>query len=408
MSLTALLALPVALANPEIAVLGLHEPGRTEEEVQSRTTALLDALGKLGKDVVVIGPDEVARRLAGKEDLVLNDLYLGPGIRQLDEGRLYYDDGEFDKAIESLQKAVQSIKEGMAGARSNKDLLDALLLLGQTHLVNGDEDGARRAFAELAIMDPGLEPDPNRLGESATQSFTEVRDAVLRRGSWPLVIDSAESDLDVYVDGRRIGHPNAGGIPLPPGEHSVLVLASEGRRDFEKVSVGPNKPNLFRPDLEKRLHMETATDEKGRSRQTRALYRAIGEYIQADFVLVAGDNGVETGLQLFATRNRNFSRVVLTGTDPSSDVAELLSFVTPSGDLRSDSVRMEVLPLDVTANPVLTDLLLDPQPGLVRTGPRWYVWTGAGLALAGGTAGVVTVLTTRSEDRGTIVVGPMP
>ena len=121
----------------------------------------------------------------------------------------------------------------------------------------------------------------------------------------------------------------------------------------------------------------------------------------------------------------NFSKAVTAQGygDPVGSLLDLVpvlaGYVSEQGTLRADRVSPRVIGLDVSANPLLASMLLDPEPivetvTVTRKTP-WFVWAGVASLAAGG-AGTAAYLLTRGSNpgddpqtvTGVIVVGPMP
>jgi hypothetical protein len=212
---------------------------------------------------------------------------------------------------------------------------------------------------------------------------------------------------------------------LPAGRHAILVVSPSGNRRFGQITVqaGGRTPayvQLQRPALE-----APSTDTRDRSQQIEDLYRALGEHLEVDAILLAGiDERGSMALQLYAPRSRVFSRAVLSqpGDDPVSAATTLAPMLaaalTVGGGLAGDQASPQVLSLDVGANPVLAEILLGPGLPIALPTPasaprpwpgRRAVWTAAGFLGAGAViAGGVWLATSLSHDAGTISVGPIP
>jgi hypothetical protein len=149
------------------------------------------------------------------------------------------------------------------------------------------------------------------------------------------------------------------------------------------------------------------------------MYRSLGRNSDR-LVLLSGDiGGGKVGVQLFEPRTGNFSKPLTdeAGQDPGNTIVDLLpalaGYVGDQGTLRSDRVTSQPIPLDMSTNPVLARMLLDPAP-LVETRTvvqkvPWYVWAGGG-ALIVGSAVVVGVIaaggggSTEQPQGGTVVI----
>ena len=421
----------VALAGadtPEIAVVGVHVEGLDEQSAREAAARVALALTQTGR-MSPVEPDVVRERLAGREAVIVEAAFLGPGRRALDEGRILYERAEFDDAITALKGGVALLEEALPATTDNRLLIDALLMQGLTHFSVGDEEPARAAFERVALLDPTRRLDPVNYSGPTVEFFDQARAAVEARGVGALEV-TGEDGAQVYVDGRARGQVPVRVEGLPAGSHSVLVVGTEGRRAFEQIEVAQTRVASVQPALVAGLWVAAGTTDEAAARQTEQLYEALGAYVDAELVLVAGQSGPgEVAVQLYEPRTGNFSKVFrASGDDPVADLADgvvgLAGFLDDGGALRTDKVFGRAAPLDIGTNGLLLDMLLDPQPagrqGAVDPvagqddggrGVPWYLWAGVGAVAAGGAATTAILLTSGEagpSDAGTITVGPMP
>jgi tetratricopeptide (TPR) repeat protein len=403
---------------PEVALVGLHVEGVGSDQALQAIAAIERSLEDSGK-VTVLPPDEVARRIDGREQIIVSDAFLGPARALLDEGRVLYERASPDQAIPVLEEAVQAFNATMAYTTENRSLIEALLLLGFAHMVMGDEDTARRAFGRVVLMDPGRVLDEVNYAPRIVNFYGQVRAEVLAAGFGSIEVLTPLPGAEVYVDGRRVGVTPMVAEDLPVGRHFLAVIGSDGYRSFGVVEIQPDHRGTARVGLDDRDLARPDDSDRGRARQTEQLYRSLGQYLETDAILLAGiDETGELGLQLYACHTGAFSKVLHTspGSAPYEAAADLApamaGYLTPSGDLRSDRISPSVLALDVSSNDLLAELLLNPEPKweVVEVGggkTRWYLWAGAGVLAAGGATATTLALTAGAEDRGnqgTIVV----
>ncbi len=401
---------------PEVALVGLHTEGFTASQASQALDSLAASLEATGR-VTVIGPGEVARRIDGRERIIVSDAFLGPARDLLDEGRVLYERADPAQAIPILEDAVQAFNATMAYTTENRSLIEALLLLGFAHIVTGEEDTARKAFGRVVQLDPHRELDAINYAPRIVGFYAEVREQVLARGFGSIEVLTELPGAEVWVDGRRVGLTPMVVDDLPVGRHFLAVVGTGGYRSFGLVEIEAGGRNVARVGLDDRTLAEPERSDRGRSRQTEQLYRSLAEHLQADAILLGGvDESGELGMQLYALHTGSFSKVLHTDPmgDPYGSAADLApamaAYLTASGDLRPDRVSPKVLALDVGANDLLADLLLDPRPKweVVQEGgkSRWYLWAGAGVLAAGGATAVTLALTTGGAggDDGTIII----
>lgn len=409
----------VALAAklPEVAVVGLHIEGMDEAQAQAAADDIGEALERT-QVMTYIEPQHASAKLQGREQLVLTDMALGDALSWLEEGRVLYGRAEPDEAIPLVQDAVRGLEDGIPATGATSELLDAYLLLALAQTGMGDMDAARSAFREVVTLDPTRELDPISYPPDVIDAYVAVREQVLEAGTGTLRVQVDGEAVEVLVDGRSVGQAPVAVNELPVGVHHVYATSEGGLRAYRRVEVVPGA-NDVSLSLSRTI-AETADSTSGRARQTESLYRAIGAYSQTPLVLLGGEVGEDqVAVLLYSSRSGNFSQALVAprGTDPARSITDLIpalgSYVTETGDIRSDRVAISAPPMDVASNALLTQILLDPnedvQVQYIETGPKWYVWAAmGGVAAAGAGVGVWALLRdpggTEPVDDGTITV----
>lgn len=407
-------------AEPRVYVVGLHLPdavGNAPADAAEDLTRALDGTGK----VDALAPAETSRVIAGREPLILDAYALGPGQARLAEGKVLYDRAQPDQAIQTLEDAADQLAAGLAVSTDVRALHEALMLLGVSYVGLGDEDAARVAFRRSAILDPSRELDAVNYSPSVVELFDDVRASVTRDAPGRLSV-TASLDAEVYVDGKDRGPVSDAPLTLVPGTHYVLVRAPSGASHFETVVLKPGGTASIDAMLSQRTVGIAETSNAGRVRQTRELYKAVGQYAPGGLVVFGGvtSNG-QVALQLYSPASGNFSKILTAdaGDDAAGAVTDLVpalvGYIGDNGDIRTDRVSAQVCALDVGANDVLAGLLYDPPkaagPTAERRGPKWYVWAGLGAVVAGGGAAATAVALTSGDSggpEGTVTFGPIP
>ena len=113
----------------EVAIVSAHLSSLNDEQAQSLANALVETVSQLD-NLDPVSPGEFRARILGREALIVEGIFLAPGRRALDEGRVLYDRGELESALPVLESAVETLQSGLAGSGDSKDLIDALLLRG--------------------------------------------------------------------------------------------------------------------------------------------------------------------------------------------------------------------------------------------------------------------------------------
>ena len=404
----------------EVAVVGAHIPGQGDAAAQELAAALEAALADL-RNVEPVEAGLVRSRMSGREGLVVEGVFLTPGRRALEEGRVLYERADFESAITVLEEASAALRDGLAGAGESRDLIEALLLLGLANAAFAEEDAAREAFAQVVVLEPQRQLDRFNYPPKFVNLFNEVREEVLAGPRAELALKTPDDTTRIMLDGRLV--ERSGGVTrigeLVPGDHYLLVESAGGRRSFEVVSVGDADRRTEKAvSPSQRIIAPAVETDAARMEQTALLYRSLGEHAETELLLLAGSVGPDqVGVQLYEPRTGNFSRVSAE-TVKRGNVAAALKVATlaldtyvEDGILRVEFVEVDAAPLDINANPLLSSMLLDPEPIVEkiveRRGAPWYVWAGVSAVAAGGAAGAVLLLTgddTPDATTGTVIV----
>lgn len=407
---------------PRVYVVGLHVPALVGDASQDAAEALAKALDDTGK-VDAFDPTETSAVISGREALILDGYALGPGQVRLQEGRVLYDRAQPDQAIPVLEDAADQLAAGLAVSTDVRSLHEALMLLGVSYVGLGDEASARVAFRRSAILDPARELDAVNYPPSVVSLFNEVRSGVTRESPGKIAV-TASMDAEVFIDGKSRGAVGTSSLTAVAGTHYVLVRAANGASHFETVVLTPGGTAKVDALLAQRSVGVAEGEPAARSKQTRELYRAVGQYASGGLVVFGGvlPSG-QVALQLYSPTSGSFSKILTgdAGDDPVGSIVDLapalVAYVSDAGDVRTDRVSAQVAALDVGDNDVLAGLLYDPPSpqaaaGDEKKGPKWWVWAGLGAAVAGGGAAVTAVALGGGDDptgdQGTVEFGPIP
>ena len=296
---------------PKVYVVGLHVPGLIGDKPEEAAEALTKALDDSGK-VDALAPAETSKVISGRETLILDGYALGPGQKRLQEAHVLYDNAQPDQAIPKLQDAIQLLSAGLAVSTDVRSLQEALMLLGVCYVGLGDEPSARDAFKRSVILDPGRELDAVNYPPSVVSLFNDVRTSVAKGTPGKLSV-TASMDAELFIDGKSRGPVSDGAISLVAGTHYVLVRAANGASHFEVVNLAGGGAAKVDALLAERSVGHSEDDPAARSRQTRELYAAVGQYATGGVVVFGGvlPSG-QVALQLYSPASGNFSKI-LTG-----------------------------------------------------------------------------------------------
>jgi tetratricopeptide (TPR) repeat protein len=142
---------------------------------------------------------------------------------------------ELDTAVNDLTQALSKYERFAAYVGDFKKVAEALMLLGATHILRGEEKlGTRRLEQALGIY-PAIEPDPRIFNPGMRGLFTESTAHLRSRAPGTFSLTSTPTAAEVYVDGRFVGVTPLAVEKLVEGRHWVR-LEKDGYRAWGKVT----------------------------------------------------------------------------------------------------------------------------------------------------------------------------
>jgi hypothetical protein len=418
--LCTLLAPGVAYAEklPTLAVVGIHQAQLTPDEQRRASEALV----RMVEDThffTALDLADLEPALVGREGLILQGAFLGPGRELMDDGRQYYNQAQPEEALPLLQDAAHTLRLAMATSTSTRDLWDAWVYVGATSVTLGEGREAREAFQHAVSLNPFRTPNTAQFPPHIVERYEVVRRERTALAS-TLTVHADEADTVIWLNGIERGRVPVTIEEVVPGENYLHARSPNGFFAFETVEV----PEADTKRVSLRLGEPTlgypADSRFARSRQVSSLYRTLGEYLSTDLILLVGTLGDQVVLQLYSPRTDGFSRPVEVPFMGSAADEAVAAIPTVLGGVRQDGTfdpanRAPLpAPLDVGTNQLLARTLVVPREAPVlgiENGPRtpkWVTWGIVGLAGAAVAAGTVWGVSYALTEphQGTIIVEP--
>jgi hypothetical protein len=415
--------LSVALAaNPTIAIVGIHQPG-TDVTAEDAAVAKMVSAIESGGRFDALDKVEFATSIRGREDIILEDAFVGPGRRPLENGRLLYEGANPQEALPALQEAIENLSASMATAKSAKDLWEAYVYLGVVSAALDDTAGEKAAFAAAVALAPARNPSTAKFPPDVIETFEGVRKGVLGKPG-VLTVTADQPGARIFLNGEEVGVAPVVLQKVYAGTSHVTARGEHGATAYQAVKLDPGGAATVQLALAAPTLGTGGESKNARSRRAGALYRAIGERSNASLVLLAGTFEDRLYLQLYSAAADGFSTPLsVPFTDDAADeavaaVPTLLEMINADGSLAVQDQAAAAVPLDVGANPLLASMLLNPEkPAIVDLPPggggrggsgKWIaLGVGVGALAAGGTAAAILLSgSAEPPENGTIVVNP--
>ena len=150
------------------------------------------------------------------------------------KGRQAYDTLELDAAVDNLNSALLKYERFAAYVDDFKKVSEALMLLGATHILRGEDKLGAKRLEQAVNINPQIEPDPRIFNPAMRSIFQESASRVNSRQPGSLTLTSNPGFSAVYVDGKFVGVTLMGVEHVSEGRHYVR-LEKDGMRPFGKV-----------------------------------------------------------------------------------------------------------------------------------------------------------------------------
>ena len=409
------LAVALGADRPTLAVVGLHEPGRSRED-QERLVRVMERTVRDAGRVTVLDPVDLKERVRGLETVIVEDGLLSSAIANLNTGKGLVNQAAPDAALLSLETSVGEFLRALPAADAVDDLWEAWVYIGMCRLaISGSTEASAVAFQNAVALAPQRPLDAALFPPHVVEAYESERRFL---STFPMELQvTTDGPATVWVDGVERGRAPLRVDGLVPGEHYV-VARGRGTQGYSIVpaAIPPRQGGveIVRPVTQERVRIAMRLPPRGqaadsvmaRRQQAAALYEAIGRRARdVDYLLLAGVESGRLLLQLHDARRGLFSSAV--EVPVGDDVEEalrpaltnLVAMIDEEGRLRSTAGA--AVPLLVSANPLLAELLVKPSlealpgPAVADAGRRGQErrgrgWVGVGVgvlgaAIAGGT-----------------------
>jgi len=94
-------------------------------------------------------------------------------VKMLELAKIYYNSGEYEKAVASLENALQYLKQ-----LNQIDQVEAYKYLAFSYVAQGDKEKAKEQFKNALALDPSLELDPTTVSPKIIKVFEEVKSEI--------------------------------------------------------------------------------------------------------------------------------------------------------------------------------------------------------------------------------------
>ncbi len=165
------------------------------------------------------------------------------------QGLQHYAKGEFDKAIQSLQKALKK-------KPSKSEKVKIYKYIGLSLYTLGRQAEAEKNFEQCLATDSSCSIEAKEaLDESVLPFFQNIKRGVNERKNAPkpktrILVKTPVKDAEILMDGILLGPANTS-LDAKPGTREITLQAKGYRPRRVKLAVNKNVENVYEVDLDK-------------------------------------------------------------------------------------------------------------------------------------------------------------
>jgi hypothetical protein len=158
--------------------------------------------------------------------------------------------GEFEKASETLQSAVDIMKDNIQHLRDFDVLVDALVKLSRAYFEAGYDFDARKRITEYAHLRPDADLDPETYAEKLRTIYRREARKVEQAGTSTIAVETKAKQATVWIDGKERGEAPIDVSGIPYGYHYLVVQDPRGRFWAKRIQVpGRDRKRTFQVEL---------------------------------------------------------------------------------------------------------------------------------------------------------------
>jgi tetratricopeptide (TPR) repeat protein len=186
------------------------------------------------------------------------------------QGLQHYAKGEFDKAVQSLQKALKK-------KPSKAEKVKIYKYIGLSLYTLGRQSEAEKNFEQCIATDPSCNVEAKEaLDESVLPFFQNIKRGIAERKSAPrpttrILVKCPVKDAEILLEGILLGPVNAS-LEASPGTREITLQAKGYRPRRVKIAVNKNVENVYEIDLEKlpaKAEPKVVEKDKDKARQLK-------------------------------------------------------------------------------------------------------------------------------------------
>ncbi len=148
------------------------------------------------------------------------------GLRFVSEGRLHYENMDFESSSSSFAKAAALFEKNNLFVNKQALYLETLTYLGAIAVLSNKIDSAYNYFRQILTINPRYKPDSSVFPPQITEVFNKVAKEILSASKCVVKFRTEPEKAQIYLDGEIIGFSPADRTGIICGNHYYYLLAA--------------------------------------------------------------------------------------------------------------------------------------------------------------------------------------
>ncbi|MCX7942956.1 MAG: PEGA domain-containing protein [Deltaproteobacteria bacterium] len=162
-------------------------------------------------------------------------------LRHVQEGRLHYENMDFENSHSSFARAVQLFEKNNIFVNKQNLYIEALTYLGAIAVLSNKIDLAYNYFRQIVTADPKYKPDASLFPPQIIEVYNKVSREILNTSKCVVKFVTEPENAQIYLNGEFVGFSPIDKTGLICGNHYYYVLAAGYRPSFGSFQVTQDK-----------------------------------------------------------------------------------------------------------------------------------------------------------------------
>jgi len=162
-------------------------------------------------------------------------------LRFISEGKLHYENMDFDNSMASFSKAIQTLEKNHLFANKRRMYIEALSYAGAISVLSNKTDAAYNYFRQILTIEPKHLLDPNTFPPQITEFFKKVSKEVQSSPRCIIKFKTEPEKSQVFLNGKFSGVSPFDKTSLVCGNHHYYIINAGYYPSSGSINISPDK-----------------------------------------------------------------------------------------------------------------------------------------------------------------------